>query len=194
VACCIQMELKQFIHRLCCILSLVIVIVTANGDVYDGENNNYYTNSLTISKSKNIPLWELQTMCKKIEKNDAIFGTPIAIEEISIYIPSTNGVSKPISYEEHIGYVRGMATMLSELAGGATSTPGYGFYVSDTGKLIEESVTVVTVSINLTKDIKEEIVNMAKWLSLSLHQESVMLKVNGAAYLIKRPEAILSSS
>jgi len=196
------MNIRLYYYYICILvfvsnLSISCYVVNLNnGEIAENYNlNNVYLiadNVTSNTKLKN--KWELKSLCslcallENKEKNkDPIFGDALALEEISVYVPSTKSLDEPMSFEEHRRFVRGMAMMLSELAGGATSIPGYGFYMSDSGKLIEESVTVVTVSINLTKEIKEEIVNMAKWLSLMLKQESVLVKVNGAAYLIKRP-------
>jgi hypothetical protein len=80
--------------------------------------------------------------------------------------------------------VRNLASKLAPIAGGVTCSKGEGFYVSETGELIQEPVTVVTIFINITDPLLEKIYAIAKAFCNNMKQECILMKVNGRAYLI----------
>jgi hypothetical protein len=64
--------------------------------------------------------------------------------KVSLYVPSTHSVGKPLPAGKHEQLVRDVAKEFSKNFGGATATPGEGFYTADNGELIVERVTIVT--------------------------------------------------
>ncbi len=56
---------------------------------------------------------------------------------IRIHIPSTHA-HHPITSHAHAAIVHGMARMMSELAGGCTASPAYGYWIDRKGRMVEE--------------------------------------------------------
>lgn len=55
-----------------------------------------------------------------------VFGQPALRDSITLVVPSTTSKTTVMLNLTHLQYVEGVATMLSELTGGATATPGKG--------------------------------------------------------------------
>lgn len=103
--------------------------------------------------------------------------------KITIYVPSTVDVDKQVSNTK---YVSAVAEKLSVLFGGATSTPARGYWVSENGKLVKESTTLVFAYADtqaLEKHI-DEVVELCEWLRNEMTQETVALELNGEMYFI----------
>jgi hypothetical protein len=64
--------------------------------------------------------------------------------KVSLYVPSTHSVGKPLPEGKHDSLVRDVAKEFSKFFGGATATQGEGFYTANNGDLIRERVTIVT--------------------------------------------------
>jgi hypothetical protein len=60
--------------------------------------------------------------------------------KVSIYVPSTNNVNEAVDNSTQVDYVM---SKLSEMFGGATSAPAMGAWVSESGQLVKENVTIV---------------------------------------------------
>eukprot|EP00026_Physarum_polycephalum_P009283 Phypoly_transcript_09401.p1 GENE.Phypoly_transcript_09401~~Phypoly_transcript_09401.p1 ORF type:complete len:296 (+),score=37.57 Phypoly_transcript_09401:189-1076(+) len=118
---------------------------------------------------------------------DEIFGEALATGEISIIVPSTRNVNEKISDTEHTFYVEVIAKRLSLLAGGATTLPGFGYWISDKNALVGEKVTVVTVSANISASLKQELKLIAMWLARDLQQEAVFVRVDKLSFLVSNP-------
>src|SRR5690242_14053436 len=91
------------------------------------------------------------------EMTERIFGAPFAHDEVTIVLPSTYEIDSPLSLADRQSWIQGMRTMLSELAGGCTLVNGVGSYVTSSNSLVEESVTLLVVSINLNDSILFEL-------------------------------------
>lgn len=92
---------------------------------------------------------------------------------ICIYVPSTKDKSIPLSAEEHQHYARLIGQKLSDLAGGATLTPGLiGFWGN-----IEEPITQVKCYYS-DDSIVIKAREIALWLKQELTQESVSFETN----------------
>ena len=73
---------------------------------------------------------------------------------------------------------------MAALAGGVTCNKGEGYYISETGELIQEPVTTVTIFINVNDTMLEKIYIIVKDFCKKMGQECILMKVNGQAYLI----------
>lgn len=103
--------------------------------------------------------------------------------KVTVYVPATKEVDKKI---DNTKYVNKVASALSNLFGGATSTPARGYWVSDSGNLVKENTTLVFAYCN-TQGLEEhidEVVDLCEWLRNELKQEAVALEINGEMYFI----------
>jgi hypothetical protein len=65
-------------------------------------------------------------------------------KRVSLYVPSTQNVGKPMEPGKHERLVQDVAREFSQKFGGATCTPAEGYYTADNGELIRERITIVT--------------------------------------------------
>lgn len=102
---------------------------------------------------------------------------------VTVYIPSTTDVNKEVDTSS---YIDECASLLSELFGGATSTPALGYWLSQSAGLIKEKSTMVFAYCSdndLTNGI-DELVNFCEKIKTELKQEAVALEINGEMYFI----------
>lgn len=103
--------------------------------------------------------------------------------EVTLYIPSTNGVD---SAADTSAEREEAARLLADLFGGATSTPARGYWMSETRGLVGENTTLIFAyaaenDLNLHLD---EVVNFCENLKIKLNQESVALEIDNIMYFI----------
>lgn len=73
--------------------------------------------------------------------NNAVLKNCLKLSsKITVYVPATNGIDKAADNTEQ---VKKTAALLSELFGGATSTPALGYWMSPAAGLVAEATTVV---------------------------------------------------
>jgi len=126
----------------------------------------------------------------KFVVQDEIFGAALATGEICIIVPSTRNGNTPLPQSEHEFYVDMIARQFSLIAGGATTIPANGYWVSDYSKqLIREKVTMVTVATNISPPIKQHLKHLARWLAKDLQQEAVFVKVDGKSFLVRSTDS-----
>ena len=98
--------------------------------------------------------------------------------EIAIFVPSTVNVDESIDNSE---YVKKTLAKLSSIFGGATAQSAFGGWVSESGNLVTEKVTIVYA--NCTSEQLEnniaECVEYAKRLCKEMSQECISVRVNG---------------
>lgn len=99
---------------------------------------------------------------------------------VSVYVPGTREVNKKLTSRERADYTARVGRKLSESFGGSTATKGIGFYVSNDGTLIQESITIVKsfydgIPVESAYDTARTI---AQWLKAELTQESVTIESN----------------
>lgn len=96
---------------------------------------------------------------------------------VSVYVPSTIDVDKPIDNTE---YVQSVAREFSKHFGGATAQPpSKGFYLAENGELVEENITIVSSFSKLSKAQTKKIAcGIAENLRNTLRQESVLVTLN----------------
>jgi hypothetical protein len=96
---------------------------------------------------------------------------------ISIYVPSTQNVGKPLPVGKHEALVTEVAKQFSKHFGGATATNGEGFYAANDGKLIRERVTIVTSYHGLeTSEALAIVIPIAQVIKYRYGQESIAIE------------------
>jgi len=104
--------------------------------------------------------------------------------EIAVYIPSTlgNDIAPKAMIEKAIDNT---LIALSERFGGATATSGIGAWVSDSGELIKESVTIVSSNHDSDNvDALQFAIGIAKGIKAEFKQQAIAVKQNGSLYLV----------
>lgn len=106
-------------------------------------------------------------------------------DSFALYIPSTKKDNVPMTKDEHNQIVLDINHELLTIFGGSTRTKGVGSWQSETGRIIHENVTIITVfDDNLTSDKTNFVVSLALRMKSKLGQESVMLEVNDKKYFL----------
>jgi hypothetical protein len=104
---------------------------------------------------------------------------------VSILIPSSTkeGLAIPANIRET--YVKGIGSLFSQVAGGATGRQAEGFWQGETGLAVEPVTEVISYcSIWQLWKLKKLAFKFAEILKDSLHQEAVSVFVNGKLILI----------
>lgn len=103
--------------------------------------------------------------------------------KVTIYVPSTVSVKTKANTT---AWSNRIAKYLSANFGGATSTKASGYWVSDSGELIKENVTLVYAYCT-SKDLslkKNDIFALAQEMKESLSQEAVSVELDNTLYLV----------
>lgn len=103
--------------------------------------------------------------------------------KITVYIPSTMDINKPI---DNTQYVESAAVLLSNLFGGATSCETLGYWVSPKAGLVKERTTQVFAYCS-DKDLQEhadKVIDFCDDLKSKLSQDAIALEINGEMYFI----------
>lgn len=103
----------------------------------------------------------------------------------TLTLPSTDGLAT-LAEVHHWKDVREYAlSELARLCGGVIVVQAEGGYVSQSGQYIVEKVEVATsYTKKITPSLYDELVALAMYVKDKLHQESVLLTVNGTAILV----------
>ena len=98
--------------------------------------------------------------------------------KVAIYVPSTTDVNKPCDNKNVVNKVM---TEFSKWFGGCTSTPAVGGWVSNSGALVVENVTIVHAFCTPESfgEHFEEVYTLATEIRDEMKQEAVTLEYNG---------------
>ena len=110
--------------------------------------------------------------------NNAVLKNCLKLSsKITVYVPATNGIDQAADNTEQ---VKKTAALLSELFGGATSTPALGYWMSPAAGLVAEATTVVFAYaadaalqehvgrvVELCEELKREMGQEAPWKSMA---------------------------
>ena len=97
--------------------------------------------------------------------------------KVTLYVPSTQNVGKPLPVGKHEALVRDVAKQFSKFFGGATATSGEGFYTADNGELIRERVTLVTsYHDKSTQEALALVIPIAQVIKTRYGQESIAVE------------------
>lgn len=105
--------------------------------------------------------------------------------KVEVYVPSRDKDGHLLA-TDLIGRLQGeVADKLTELFGGATVTPAAGFYRHHDGRRALEDVRIVfAYASELSMDNVSECINLALYVKDTARQETILLTVDGEAYLI----------
>lgn len=104
-------------------------------------------------------------------------------QNVKIYIPSTTDINKEVDTSLHVEQA---LSLLASSFGGATSYQAFGAWLSASGQLIKEKVTVCEAfckEIEIQEKI-EDIYDFCLKLKIDLKQEAIALEVNGTLHLV----------
>ena len=104
--------------------------------------------------------------------------------KVSIYVPSTCDVDKSVDNSKMVNYVH---SQLCLLFGGATCAPAIGGWLSESGELIKERVTVVyafATDKQMQEHLDSDVLPLCEKIKKDMGQEAVSLEVNGELYFI----------
>lgn len=116
--------------------------------------------------------------------NNAVLKNCLKLSsKITVYVPATNGVDRAADNTEQ---VKKTAALLSELFGGATSTPALGYWMSPAAGLVAEA-TMVVFAYAADAALQEHVgrvVELCEELKREMGQEAIALEINGEMYFI----------
>lgn len=97
---------------------------------------------------------------------------------VAVYVPGTLDGNTPLADSVRIETVRKIARALSEKFGGATCTDGTGYWLSSSGYIVEERVTIVKSF--YADDVSNDALDFTRALALDLKngllQEAVTIE------------------
>lgn len=98
--------------------------------------------------------------------------------KVAIYVPSTTDVNAPT---DNAAMVNKVMESFSNWFGGCTSTPAVGGWVSNSGALVVENVTIVYAFCTPESfgEHFEEVMQLATEIRDDMRQEAVTLEYNG---------------
>lgn len=100
------------------------------------------------------------------------------MDTVRLYFPSMDQDNQPINQAVSNPIYKQIIKDISELSGGCTVYPVQGFYLSSTGKLIEDDISLITVYTDKLQQMTELIKNESMIILKSLNQESVLIEIN----------------
>jgi len=96
---------------------------------------------------------------------------------VTFYVPSTKNVGDKLTKSERRALVTRVANCFSESFGGCTATTGTGYYKANSGKLIAESITLVTSYHALdTCEAMAIVIPLANAIKSEYGQESIAIE------------------
>ena len=109
--------------------------------------------------------------------NNAVLKNCLKLSsKITVYVPATNGIDQAADNTEQ---VKKTAALLSELFGGATSTPALGYWMSPAAGLVAEATTVVfayAADAALQEHVGR-VVELCEELKREMGQEAIALEI-----------------
>ena len=120
--------------------------------------------------------------------NNAVLKNCLKLSsKITVYVPATNGIDQAADNTEQ---VKKTAALLTELFGGATSTPALGYWMSPAAGLVAEATTVVfayAADAALQEHVGR-VVELCEELKREMGQEAIALEINGEMYFISQQD------
>jgi hypothetical protein len=104
--------------------------------------------------------------------------------KVVIYVPTTTYGDQPVDMATAGTILESVVGFLSQRFGGSTAIRAQGTWLSPTGRLVSEDVTLVysfTASLSI-EDI-EAILDFCRHLREMLSQESIAVEIDGTLYL-----------
>lgn len=106
--------------------------------------------------------------------------------KVEFYVPSTQGLDGKIDDQTFADRVRDISRQFSALFGGATAKgDNVGYFLSETGQLVEEKVTIVSsFCLDNLADHYDRLFEIAREAKADWKQESILLDINGEVNFI----------
>jgi hypothetical protein len=98
---------------------------------------------------------------------------------VELTVPGTVNFNEPLTVEQHMEYVKVVATRFDKWFGGATATPEWGFYQG----VFEKSTRVWSYAAPTAAQVRA-VLRIGAWVRATLNQDSVLVKVDGKVVLI----------
>ena len=113
-----------------------------------------------------------------------VFGSGLE-HRVAVYMPGTTRVDQGLPANEHDRWVSVAAEFLSGLFGGATTTRVNGWWVTEQGNLVSETVTVIyAFCSDLSLTDLQAVRQLAELVKLALEQESVAVEIDGELFFV----------
>lgn len=103
--------------------------------------------------------------------------------KVTVIVPATININEEI---DNTPYVDKVASLLSELFGGATATQTLGYWTSPTAGLVKEKSTTVFAyckESDLQTNI-DKVIDLCGELKEEMTQDAIALEINGEMYFI----------
>lgn len=103
--------------------------------------------------------------------------------KVTIYVPSTVNINETVDNKKQVEEV---ATLLSNLFGGATSCETFGYWTSPSAGLVKERTTMVYAYCS-DEDLQnhaEKVIDFCENLKKEMSQDAIALEINGEMYFI----------
>ena len=103
--------------------------------------------------------------------------------KVTVILPATKNINEEI---DNTPYVDRVASLLSDLFGGATATTTLGYWKSPTAGLVKEKSTTVFAYCNQS-DLEaniDKVIDLCGQLKEELTQDAIALEINGEMYFI----------
>ena len=103
--------------------------------------------------------------------------------KVTVIVPATKNINEEI---DNTPYVDKVASLLSDLFGGATATTTLGYWKSPTMGLVKEKSTTVFAYCNqsdLENNI-DKVIDLCQQLKKELTQDAIALEINGEMYFV----------
>lgn len=103
--------------------------------------------------------------------------------EVAIFVPSTIGAAE--ASQEMVSRIVDQALVeLSAVNGGATATAGVGAWLASDGKLVKESVVIVSSSCEtITLETLRTLAKLRRFVRETMQQEAVTARINNTLYI-----------
>ena len=103
--------------------------------------------------------------------------------KVTVIVPATKNITEEI---DNTPYVDRVASLLSDLFGGATATTTLGYWKSPTAGLVKEKSTTVFAYCKQS-DLEahiDKVIDLCQALKEELTQDAIALEINGEMYFV----------
>jgi hypothetical protein len=98
-------------------------------------------------------------------------------KKVVFYVPSTKNVGDKLTKSERRALVNRIETAFARAFGGSTSTTGIGSWITENGRLVRESVTLVASYHGLeTSDALAIVIPLAQSIKAKYGQEAIAIE------------------
>jgi pyoverdine/dityrosine biosynthesis protein Dit1 len=106
------------------------------------------------------------------------------MDTIKLYYPSVDKDNKPLDQSISNPIYKQLCKDICKISGGLTVYPVSGMYLSSSGKLINDDISLISAYTDKLEELSKVIHENAMLILKSLNQESVLIEVNNAMEFI----------